>query len=259
MGSNDRLFDAGINQAFEIAHDRNILANSLNGLSVATGGAIGVRGFKAVESATIDPVLRSNANEIFANSKIRNSFSTQIQNARNVSRSTSNPFANFRTIGVNEGDARAFLSTSDGKDLIGSLVQGGHKNPIDKALEIVTSGSGLPSIQRIESGQSLIKITSSDSVGATSPFFTTPLELAQAKASGQTISDFFGLPLASETTAFKVFEITPRSTAGANVFVSKVAPATDNLVIRSGGGTQFIVPNRNDFTQPVLIQRALGN
>ncbi len=262
MGRDDfGSFSRELNYELDNAFGLNELSQAMGLAQISGISGVFYHGVKAGINA-VSPELQAVYNrtkETLQRQNVRASLAFKIEKAQSLAVAKRHPWSNFVTNGVSSDQAIDYLKTADGKKLFQQLVQGGHEHPYQKAMEVLTSGGKLPVVQRINGGDNLIKITA-DGVGASSPYFTTPGELIKAKASGQTLADYFGLPLANESTTYKVFQVTPKNSGGAEVFVSPVAPATDGLVNRIGGGMQYIVPNRSIFTDPVLIKEILlGN
>lgn len=86
-----------------------------------------------------------------------------------------------------------------------------------------------------------------------SPYFTTSAQSQLASGRCACLADCFGLPLKSEAPLYDVYQIMPKGTV--NVFVSQVAPTQElgGLVRRKGGAQQYLLPNRNLWSAPVLI------
>ncbi|MCF6437002.1 putative Ig domain-containing protein [Pseudoalteromonas sp. MMG022] len=162
----------------------------------------------------------------------------------------------FKTNGINSGTASAYLDTSDGQNYLDALWAADPTADADmiyaRAMDQLSTGSDLPTTHIMNS--SLVKIVpEGSSVSPYSPFFTTQDELFKASASNHTLADYFGLPLVSEAPSYSIFEIKPLQPAG--VFSSTVAPTVEfgGLIHRNGNGIQYLVPNRNLWSEPQLI------
>ena len=102
-------------------------------------------------------------------------------------------------------------------------------------------------------GDNLVKIVpEGGSVSGYTPYFTTQAELEKALESGENLADVFGLPRASESLSYSVFQI--QATASTDVFVSVVAPTVEGSIERSGGALQYIIPDRGQWSNPVFLR-----
>jgi hypothetical protein len=161
----------------------------------------------------------------------------------------------FKTYGLGRGAADDYLSTADGQRLLQNLGAADPAADVSKiyarAVDQLSTGYS-PSLQQTTSP--LVKIVpQGQEVSPYSPFFTTMEQLDAASRSGKTMADYFGIPIKSEASVYDIYQITPKSSA--DVFVSTVAPASElnGVVIRSGGGVQYLVPNRSMWTPPTLV------
>ncbi|TWB26478.1 hypothetical protein [Nitrospirillum viridazoti] len=165
----------------------------------------------------------------------------------------------FKTLGVSEEEAEGFLDTEPGNRLLSELSKADPTASVklirDRAISMVQSGSGLPEMANMASP--LVKIVPKGaSISPYSPYFTTMENLNKATSSGKNLADYFGLPVSSGASVYDVYQISPK--VGVDppaVFVSKIAPTSElgGLVERSGGATQYIVPNRGLWDAPVPI------
>lgn len=78
--------------------------------------------------------------------------------------------------------------------------------------------------------------------------------LREVQASGRTLADAYGLPLRSESVVYDIYQIKPKN-PNTQVFRSKIAPTTElgGKIVRSGGIPQYLVPDRNLWTEPEKI------
>jgi hypothetical protein len=162
----------------------------------------------------------------------------------------------FETVGVDRAAADTYLSTPQGQKLISELSAADPSADMSKiyarAIDQLGSGSDVPEL--IQTSSPLIKIVPiGQTVSPYSPFFTTAADLDAASKSGMSLADYFGLPIKSEAPLYDIYQISP--SIPANVFVSKVAPTNElgGLVSRQGGATQYIVPNRGNWSSPVHV------
>lgn len=161
----------------------------------------------------------------------------------------------FKPLGVSIADAKKFLlDTDEGKELLRLTRESAGPDAsvdevIDRAIGYVQSGKGFPEIQQIDTP--LVKIVAKgQGVSDYSPYFTTMEDLLDAQKANKPLSDMFGLPAASDSSVYDVFQIKPKS--GATVFESKIAPTQElgGKLTTQGGANQIIVPNRNQFLPP---------
>ena len=161
----------------------------------------------------------------------------------------------FKPLGVSNKNAKQFLLNSDeGKELLRLTKESAGPDAsidevIDRAIGYVQTGKDLPKIQHVD--RPLVKIvTKGQGVSDYSPFFTTMDDLKAAQKSNRPLSDMFGLPAASDSPAYDVFQIEPKS--GAIVFMSKIAPTQElgGKLTTRGGANQIIIPNRKQFSSP---------
>ncbi|WP_448102746.1 hypothetical protein [Luteibacter jiangsuensis] len=170
---------------------------------------------------------------------------TQIQNV-----------STFQTLGVDNAVAQGYLATPSGQNMLNALwaadPSASDAAIYARAIDQLSTGAALPDAQVVTTP--LVKIVPEGAgVGPNSPFFTTPEELTRAAQSGMTLADYFGLPLKSESATYSIYQISPTQPAG--VFVNQLAPTIElgGLIQRSGGGVQYIVPNRKLWSDPALI------
>ena len=156
----------------------------------------------------------------------------------------------FKTQGVSELEADAYLNTEDGKLYFKKIREFDQKSSFDdlyeRALGQLTSGSELPRMETIN--EPLVKIVPKG-VKPTdyTPFWCKESDLAAAMNEGKNLSKFFGLPITSESPEYDVYRITPKQPT--QVFINHVAPTSelDGLITKPGGAVQYIVPNRQLF------------
>ena len=173
----------------------------------------------------------------------------------------------FKTHGVSEKQAIEYLNTPEGRlyrvKLIEANLQAIQAGKIDAekiteyAINHLTSGRELPRMEIIN--EPLVKVTPrGEGITPYTPFFGKPSEFESLIAKGHYINDGFGLPLRSEAPVYDIVQITPKGPT--EVFVSTVAPTSElgGQVTRAGGATQYLVPNRALFTDPVRVT-SIGN
>lgn len=169
-------------------------------------------------------------------------------------------FSTFRTQGVSEAEARAYLDTKEGSLYWLRLAEADpsalSSTIDDRALEHLTSGQQLPRMGILEPGESLVKIVrEGHKPGANSPFWARGSEFDAAVAGGKNLSEYFALPVVSESPRYDAYRITAR--VPTQVFVNTVAPTSElgGLVRKAGGAEQSLVPNRRLFTDPVFVRQ----
>jgi hypothetical protein len=164
----------------------------------------------------------------------------------------------FKPLGVSKKNAKQFLLESEeGKELLRLTKESAGPDAsidevIDRAIGYVQTGEELPKIQHID--KPLVKIVpKGQGVSDYSPFFTTMDDLKAAQKANRPLSDMFGLPAASDSPAYDVFQIKPKS--GATAFESTIAPTQElgGKLTTRGGAKQIIVPNRKQFSSPVRL------
>jgi outer membrane lipoprotein SlyB len=167
----------------------------------------------------------------------------------------------FKAHGVSKQTAEDFLDTPEGARFWQSLAEADpHATTRDideRAIDQITSGRDLPRMEVIN--EPLAKIVPfGDRVSPFSPFFAKRSEFEDALAKGHNLSERFGLPIKSEAAVYDVFEIRPKGPT--EVFVSRVAPTSElgGQVTRAGGAEQYLVPNRNLYSETVRVT-SLGN
>lgn len=167
----------------------------------------------------------------------------------------------FKTHGVSEEAARAYLLTPEGGRMLDSLVQGDSTAPTSeirrRAIGLLTSGRDLPRLEVIN--EPLVKIVpAGEPLNQTTPYFAKLSEFEQALSQGHSLNDRFGLPVRNEAAIYDVYRIEPKGPT--EVFVSEVAPTSElnGQVRHAGGAQQYLVPNRSLFTEGARIT-SLGN
>lgn len=162
----------------------------------------------------------------------------------------------FETHGVSKQAALDYLETEEGEKYLDQLREASPHSPLSvlqqRAIDQITSGAELPRLEQIS--EPLVKIVpSGTSPSPYTPFWAKASDLEAAIAEGRNLSEFFGLPIASESTQYDVYQITPKDTT--DVFVSTVAPTSelDGQVTKPGGATQYLTPNRGLFGEPEFV------
>ena len=87
-----------------------------------------------------------------------------------------------------------------------------------------------------------------------SPYFLSKKQLIELKKDPKLIGDIMALPNESVASSYDVYAIKPKNNISPKVFISKTAPTKQGKIVRPGGGEQIIVPNRKQWTDPVLIE-----
>ncbi len=167
----------------------------------------------------------------------------------------------FRTHGLSKQAAKDFLDTPEGMKYWLRLAEADPAAPrerIDRrAIEQLTSGREIPRAEVIN--EPLVKIVpAGGDLHPKTPYFTKLSELEDALAKGHSINDRFGLPVKSEAPVYDVYRIDPKGPT--EVFVSEVASTSElgGAVRHAGGARQYLVPNRDLFTEAVRVS-SLGN
>lgn len=162
----------------------------------------------------------------------------------------------FHPQGISSDQALDFLDTPEGERYLDQLRAADPDAPatrlIERAVKQVTSGLEVPTARRIE--QSLFKLVPAGRELSThSPFFATESEIEQARKSGVSVIERFGLPITSEAERYDIYRMRPNGAA--EVFTSTVAPTEElsGAVQRSGGATQYLVPHRRQFHAPEFV------
>lgn len=154
----------------------------------------------------------------------------------------------FETHGLDNDAADRYLSTPEGEEFLDALSSADPNASYDairaRAVLQLKTGSNPPEMLTID--VPLVKIVPQGSaVSPYSPFFTTMDELQAAMSSERSFADYFGLPMASHATTYDVYQITPSGPT--KVWASEIAPTSElgGEVTTSGGGAEYLVPNRN--------------
>ncbi|WP_062387701.1 DUF6861 domain-containing protein [Pseudomonas abietaniphila] len=163
----------------------------------------------------------------------------------------------FKPMGLSGEQIDDYLATSDGKKYLAKLIAADPKANLEeiyaRAYGQIGSGSTIPKVINLNSPLVKIVPVTEEKISDFSPFFTTMEELKAAANTDKTLADSLGLPLISEDTKYKIYEITPLSPT--EVFVNEIAPTTEfgGNIARTGGATQFLVPNRKEWSAAKLI------
>lgn len=167
-------------------------------------------------------------------------------------------YSTFETNGVEEGDARRFLGSPQGLRYQELLLEAYPHLGISKinklAREHVMSGRIVPTPEVIT--EPLVKIVVPGTKPSDhTPYFAKLSDLEGLLASGESLSNKLGLPIASESRYYDVYAIYPKGAV--EVFASEVAPTSelDGRWQKEGGARQYLVPNRHQFSEPVLERR----
>ena len=162
----------------------------------------------------------------------------------------------FKAKGVDETTADRYLS-KEGKNYLNQLRSFDSEANMEdlrrRGAGHIRTGTAIPEMENISSP--LVKIVPhGESVSPYSPFFTTIEHLKEVEASGKTLADAYGLPLRSESIVYDIYQIKPKK-PNTLVFRSQIAPTTElgGKIVRSGGVPQYLVPDRNLWTEPEKI------
>jgi len=119
---------------------------------------------------------------------------------------------------------------------------------------MLNSGKNVPTVKTI-SNQSMYKIVPAGKpVPRHSSYFMDCIQLQKLKTDPNSIPKIMGLPKSSHARKYDIYEIKPKQGKMPKVFESKVADTTEGSLKQGGGGTQMLVPNRNEWTTPVKIE-----
>ena len=148
------------------------------------------------------------------------------------------------------------LDSDAGRRLVASYTSQGMSpfEALDKASELMASGSSMPEAIALVAGDCLYKLVPAGAVpGKCSAFFATADEMSVLKGmSFDQLCDRIGFPLESQQTRrFDIYEVVAKHAI--TVFTSTIAGTTQNGYRQSGGGTQTMITNRSAFSVPVLI------
>jgi hypothetical protein len=163
----------------------------------------------------------------------------------------------FKPVGLAPAVAEAYLGTPPGQELLADLAAADPKSSPDqiRARAVDQLGTGADDPRLVKSAALLVKIVPhGQSVSPYSPYFATVAALQAACDSPLRLADSFAVPLKSEAATYDLYEIKPAK-GPADSFVSVIAPTSelDGLALRPGGAAQSLVPNRGDWTDPVLV------
>jgi hypothetical protein len=162
----------------------------------------------------------------------------------------------FTPLGVSNAQALDFLDTSEGMRYLEHLRAAAPnldtETLVRRALEQVRSGITLPQMRTVE--EPLIKLVPhGQQLSEVSPYLTREGEVARLLNGGGSITDGFGLPVASEAQSYDIYAFRPNGRA--EVFVSEIAPTEElgGAVRRGGLAMQTLVPDRSQFHPGELI------
>lgn len=168
-------------------------------------------------------------------------------------------YLTFNPQGLSESEARGYLKTDEGLLYLHRLADAAPDessvNIANRAVDHLMSGREFPRMEALDTGEALLKfVPAGTNPSRYSPFWAKASEAEAAIAQGRNISEFYGLPIASEAPNYDVYRITPK--VPTQVFVSTVAPTSelDGLVTKPGGAEQALVPNRQLFHEPVYVK-----
>lgn len=154
----------------------------------------------------------------------------------------------FKTQGVSRQAALDYLETPEGQLYRQRLIEAAPDKPVSeirrRAIDQITSGRELPRMEILN--EPLVKIVpNGQQPSPFSPFWTKETDLDAAVKEGKNLSQHFALPIASESTQYDVYKITPK--APTEAFVNTVAPTSelDGQVTKPGGARQYLTPNRH--------------
>ncbi|GAA6142318.1 hypothetical protein [Hydrogenophaga sp. 5NK40-0174] len=183
---------------------------------------------------------------------------------KRVEELASQGISTFKTHGLSEEQARQFLKTSEGEAYLQRVIEAGKggnagfKELYDRAVGQITSGREFPRVDM--NSEALVKIVPAGSKPSTfTPYWAREADLDAAIREGKNLQEFFGLPVTSEAAKYDVYRLTPN--APTEVWVSTVAPVSelDGEVRKPGGATQYLTPNRGQYTMSDEPIRTVDN
>ena len=159
-------------------------------------------------------------------------------------------WATYKTHGIYDDP----MASPEGRRLVEEYREQGFsdKHARDKARELLQSGSNLPQAKSVAVGDRFYKLVpEGGSVGPSSAYWATRSEIDALRGlSRDQIASRLGLPLQSQQAPrFDILEI--RAQRPTTVFVSRIAPTTQNGWHQTGGGIQSLVIDRSHFSAPV--------
>jgi hypothetical protein len=163
----------------------------------------------------------------------------------------------FEPKGLSAQEVQDYFASAEGKKYFAKIIAAAPDAApevlIERAYSQVASGSTIPVTTPISTPLVKIVPIGEEGISDFSPFFTTMEELQAAAKSGKTLADSLGLPVISENARYSIFEINPLQPT--EVFASKVAPTVEfgGNITRTGGATQYLAPNRREWSAPKLI------
>jgi hypothetical protein len=157
----------------------------------------------------------------------------------------------YKTHGL-KGDP---LETAEGRKLVDQYKAQGmtERQALDKASELMESGSTPLKAIDIAPGDALYKVVPEGELGGKySAYYATEQEIANLKGlSYDQITDRLGIPLESQQTGrFDVVQVIAKEPT--TVYETVIANTTQNGYAQPGGGVQSLIPNRGQFTNPVV-------
>lgn len=176
---------------------------------------------------------------------LRSKFPTEIKNV-----------TTFKTLGLSNSEIEDYLNTEDGLIYVAQLkLADPASSPsviLRRAFEQLRSGKNVP--KKLFMRSALLKIVPQGRpVSNFTPFFTVQEELTNAKNSGITLGEYFGLPIQSISPVYDIYKMEPESFSP--VYVSEIARTEElrGLLKNSGGGIQYVVPNRTKWPKPIYV------
>jgi hypothetical protein len=143
----------------------------------------------------------------------------------------------------------------DGVKMVRELERNGlsEDEAIYVAREFIATGATLPVARPIDVTDKLVKIVPGNGAPTSNTgYWMTMSEFNSLRADPANMANKLGLPSWQHADNYSIYQITPRP--GALVYESKVASTIENgKPVTSGGATQTIVVNRDQFTLPVKV------
>ena len=128
------------------------------------------------------------------------------------------------------------------------------------AIAAIESGTAVPTVRTVQAGETLYKVVPRGAAPSetTAYWMSAPQAVAISKMSVEDAARVLGLPAeqlqsARNAGGFDYFSLTLKPGQTATVFESTVASTAQRMFSQSGGAKQTIVPNRNQWAEPVKI------
>jgi hypothetical protein len=152
-------------------------------------------------------------------------------NSATIRPAFSGDWNNFKTLGVTDSP----MLSPEGRSVVNYLESQGYDraSAVDRASELINSGSSLPFANPVEAGDAFYKLVPSGSgVGPSSPYWMTQEQLNSLTGlSADQIGTRLGMPLAQQTGSFDLYSV--KAVTPSMSFTSTIAPTQE---LGAGGG-----------------------